>query len=274
MRLPLPILRATMRWAVRPIYGPPVPITFQRWYGDLLAGPLRVPSSVVVTDVVLGGVPARRYVGPRGAEDAAVLWAHGGAFITGSYATTGSFAAHLALAAEVPVYLPNYRLAPEHPFPAAVDDLVAAAACVPERRLALGGDSAGGCLALLSAARIEPIALALVSPMVDLTLQSGESWTGSDPLIRASWGRLGVRSMFPSGLPEVPDPTVPAVIHVAEHERLRPEGEALAARIGAELVVIDRAWHDIHLQAGLLAEAARAVEALGASVVRLLATSA
>ncbi len=270
MRLPAAVVSATLRFTVRPVYGPPVPVRFQRWYGDQMARLQRVPSTVRVTDVRLGLRPARRYAGPGARADAAVLWVHGGAFMTGSYATHGSFAAHLALASGVPVYLLDYRLAPEHPAASAVEDVVAASVLVPEGRLVLGGDSAGGALALLAAPDVACDGLALVSPMVDLTRSTASLFTGKDILIRSSWGRMGIAAAFPNGLPEVHDPGLPTVVHVADVERLRAEGEALAHRVGAEVVVVDGGWHDIHLQAGIVSRAHVAVERLGASVAAML----
>ncbi len=264
------MVRALMRYLVRPLYGPPVPIRVQRRVGDLL-GHVQPPlRGVTTTDVVLGGRPARRYAAAGSRVDAAVLWVHGGAFITGSYATHGSFAGHLSGATGLPVYLLDYRLAPEHRHPAAVDDVVAALPLVPEGRVVLGGDSAGGCLALLATGQVEVAGLALVSPLVDLTLDSGRRWTGDDPLIRVAWGELGVAAMFDVH-PVIPGAVdAPVVVHVAEHERLRPEGEALAKALSAELVVVADGWHDIHLQAGALTVARAAVGQLGASIRGML----
>lgn len=270
MRYPLPVVRAVMRWVVRPIYGPPVPIRVQRRIGDLLAVGQPHLRGVRTTDVVLGGRPARRYAAPGSRADAAVLWVHGGAFVTGSYATHGSFAGHLSGAAGVPVYLLDYRLAPEHRHPAALDDVVAALPLVPEGRVVLGGDSAGGCLALLASSAVEVDGLALVSPLLDLTLESGRRWEGDEALIRIAWTACGVAAMFDE-LPAMPDHVdAPVVVHVAEHERLRPEGEALAGALGAELVVVPGGWHDIHLQAGAVRVAAEAVSQLGASIAGML----
>lgn len=276
MRVPLAVQRASMRWLVRPVYGPPLPVAAQRRLGDLMGRVQPHPRGVTASDVRLGGRPARRYV-PAGARtDAAVLWLHGGAFMTGSDRTHGSFAAHLAREVGAPVYLLDYRLAPEHPHPAAVEDVEAAFALVPEPHVVLGGDSAGGCLALLAAlgGTTRPAGLALVSPVVDLTLASSRAWTGDDALVRSSWVEQGVAAMFGADRPDLLAADLsglpPAVLHVAEHERLRPEGEVLAGRLGAELVTVPDGWHDIHLQAGLVREAATAVAQLGGAIRRFL----
>jgi monoterpene epsilon-lactone hydrolase len=269
MRLPLKVVAGVQRRIARPVFGDRVPIAVQRRVADGLMAAVRVPRGVPVQDVVLAGRPTRRY---GGTGSRAILWAHGGAFITGSYRTHGPFAARLALATGCPVYLVDYRLAPEHPHPAALHDVLGALDLVPEPTVLLGGDSAGGALALLAAAATtRPLAgLALVSPMVDLTLASSSAWEGEDVLIQPSWGQLGLASMFGGNLPEIVDPTVPTIVHVAEHERLRPEGEALAARIGAETYLVPDGWHDIHLQAGVVTVGDRALQVLADSISGLL----
>ncbi len=273
MRVPLPVVRTVLQLTVRPVCGPQVPIGLQRRYLDLMSSRTPLAKGVTATDVNLGGRPARRYAGPGASTEAAVLWAHGGAFITGSYATHGAFAAHLAAAVGAPVYLLDYRLAPEHQHPAAVDDLVAALPLIPEKRVVLGGDSAGGTLALLTADRSpRPLSgVAVVSPVVDLTGELRDAYDGKDALIRSAWGKMGIAAMFGSARFPMPIPTVPTVVHVSEHERLRPEGEKLAADAGAELVVIPEAWHDIHLQAGLVRRGDEALAQLATSIRAFLA---
>ena len=259
--------RLVMKYGIRPVYGPPMPIGLQRTLGDVAGRLQRIPRGVKVTEVRLGDRKARRYA-VDGAPDAAVLWLHGGAFITGSTWTHGSLCAHLAQESGLPVYLLDYRLAPEHQHPAAVDDAVAALKLVPESRVVLGGDSAGGSLALLAADRgVRDLAgIALVSPLIDLSHETARKYQGQEVLVRDDWTAQGVLAMFGTSLPDVPDPTVPLVVHVAEHERLREEGEQLARRTGAELVCVPGGWHDIHLQAGLVPAAKKAVKQLGASI--------
>ena len=111
------------------------------------------------------------------------LYLHGGAFVMGGLNSHRDLAAQLARRAQIRLLMVDYRLAPEHPFPAALDDALAVyrallAQGIPAQRLLLGGDSAGGNLALGTAQAIQaqglplPAALVLFSPWLDLTGQS------------------------------------------------------------------------------------------------------
>lgn len=279
MTLPLPVVRAVISATLRPLLGPPVPLRFQRAAVDALSRGNRLRPGTTTTPVVLGGCPAVR-VSADGADRGAVLWAHGGAFITGSPVQARSFASHLSAAAGAPVYLLDYRLAPEHNYRDQVTDLQRALLDVPTEQVVLGGDSAGGCLALLAA--LDPsrrlAGLALISPVVDLTLVSSAAWTGKELVVRNAWARRGVEAAFGDDRPDLVGADVsglpPTVIHVSGEERLRPEGEALAARIpGAELVLLLGLWHDVHMQCGLLKESESATAQLGRSIASFLNSS-
>lgn len=148
----------------------------QRATWDATAGPL--PDGVVVTAVEMGGVPAERVRAPGAAEDAVVVHLHGGGYVIGSPRSHRAMAARLSAACGATVVVPEYRLAPEHAFPAAVHDAVsvleAAAAEVGPDRVAASGDSAGGGLALAAVASRGagapgPCALVCWSPWVDLS---------------------------------------------------------------------------------------------------------
>jgi acetyl esterase/lipase len=252
------LLRTALRLLARPVFGPPVPIAVQRAVFELLA--TGIPDRrVSVTRTTLGGRPAER-VRPEGSDPGRrVLLLHGGCFLTGSPRTHRAFASHLAAAAGCDVHVLDYRRAPEHRYPAAVDDAVAALDELGDGTSVVG-DSAGGAIALLLARRRRPAALALVSPVTDLTLESATRWTGDDPLIRTAWLQQGLHAFGAPAQqlrPQADGP--PLLVHVSEHERLRPEGE----RLGGEQVLLKGLWHDVHLQAALLPEAAEAVASMG-----------
>ncbi len=151
------------------------------------AGPLHpIPDDVRVTAVSADGVPAHWLDAPGADRDRVLLFLHGGGYRLGSLRSDGELAARLGRAAGMRVLFPEYRLAPEHPFPAAIDDVLAVwrwlhtGPGTAPRTAAVAGDSAGGGLtvALLTATRdaAEPEARAavLMSPTVDLT-SSGAS---------------------------------------------------------------------------------------------------
>jgi len=161
------------------------------------AGPIHpIPSDVTVTDTDAGGVPAHWLDAPGVDPHRCLLFLHGGGFQFGSLHSDGELAARLGRAAGMRVVFLDYRLAPEHPYPAALDDVRAAwrwlhtVGGFDTRALGVAGDSAGGGLAvsLLVASRDEgephPAAAALMSPTVDLT-SSGASMTdrvADDPI--------------------------------------------------------------------------------------------
>ena len=148
--------------------------------------PHPVPDDVLVTEVTAGGVPAHWLEAPGTQTDRVLIFLHGGGFEFGSVRSDGELAARLGRASGMRVLFPEYRLAPEHHFPAAIDDVVAAWRWLrndqrlPARSIAVAGDSAGGGLAvallvaLRDAGDALPAAAVLMSPTVDLT-SSGAS---------------------------------------------------------------------------------------------------
>src|ERR1700722_12541911 len=147
-----------------------------------------VPDDVLVEEVTAGGVPAHWLTAPGTDPGRVLLFLHGGGYELGSVRSDGELAARLGRASGMRVLFPEYRLAPEHPFPAAIDDVLAAwrwlrtGQGLNPASLAGAGDSAGGGRAggLLGAPRARgqprPAAPARMSPTVDLT-----SWGASMP---------------------------------------------------------------------------------------------
>jgi monoterpene epsilon-lactone hydrolase len=147
-----------------------------------------VPDDVLVTEVTAGGVPAHWLAAPGADTGRVLLFLHGGGYELGSLRSDGELAARLGRASGMRVLFPEYRLAPEHPFPAAIDDVLAAWRWLRTDQdlgassMAVAGDSAGGGLAvallvaLRDAGEALPAAATLMSPTVDLT-SSGASMT-------------------------------------------------------------------------------------------------
>jgi epsilon-lactone hydrolase len=147
-----------------------------------------IPDDVQVSEVIAGGVPAHWLAAPGTDTGRVLLFMHGGGYELGSLRSDGELAARLGRASGMRVLFPEYRLAPEHPFPAAIDDVLAVwrwlrtGQNLSARSIAVAGDSAGGGLAvaLLVAVRDAgealPAAAVLMSPTVDLT-SSGASMT-------------------------------------------------------------------------------------------------
>lgn len=166
----------------------------------------KLPSGVVVEPVRVGALPAE-WLRPAGARaDATVLYLHGGGYAIGSAKSHRHVAAAIAKAAGTPALLVDYRRAPEHPFPAAVEDAVASYRWLlgtghPSRRIVVAGDSAGGGLtvatlvALRDAGTALPAAGVCISPWVDLTCggASYQTKAASDPLVtREGVARMAV----------------------------------------------------------------------------------
>src|ERR1700761_903093 len=179
----------TLRGQQKAAASQPSPTLEQRRAAFAPAGRLHpLPDDVMVTDVTVGGVPAHWLAAPGGDTGRGLLFLHDGGYELGSLRSDGELAARLGRASGMRVLFPEYRLAPEHRFPAAIDDVRAVWRWLrtdqglSAESLAVVGDSAGGGLAvsLLVATRDagqpRPAAAVLMSPTVDLT-SSGASMT-------------------------------------------------------------------------------------------------
>ncbi len=146
-------------------------------------------GKVDMLNVDAGGVPAAWIIPPETLTGRVILYAHGGSYNSGSITSHIPLTGNIALAARSRLLSIDYRLAPEHPFPAALEDALSAyrwllSQNIDPHKIVLAGDSAGGglVLALLLALRDQglplPAAAACLSPWTDLTC-SGVSWTGN-----------------------------------------------------------------------------------------------
>jgi acetyl esterase/lipase len=243
------------------------------------------------------GVPAEWIEGPRSDRESVLLYLHGGGYAIGSIATHRGLAARIAQAAGIRALIIGYRLAPEHPFPAAVDDATAAyrflldQGIAPER-IAIGGDSAGGGLtfatlvALRDAGTPLPAAAVALSPWVDLE-GTGESMTtkaAADPLadprgLRRMAGLYlnGVDPKTPTASPLHADLSrlPPIYVQVGTAETLLDDAVRIAERarragVAVELEPFEDLIHVFQALAPFVPEALEAIEKLGAFLERHL----
>ncbi|WP_238010041.1 alpha/beta hydrolase [Dactylosporangium sp. AC04546] len=185
---------------------------------------------------VVSGRRIRRYLqGPD-----RIVFAHGGGFVLGDLDTHDAFCRRLAAATGHTVVAVDYRRAPEHPFPAGVDDVVAVVEheLADGGRVAVAGDSAGGFLAMQAALRFRErlSAQLLTCPLADLALAEpsvAEKGTGYTLEIRdlrewlTWWAPAGAASPLEADLTGLP----PALVVTAEHDPLRDGGDRYASRL-------------------------------------------
>jgi len=250
----------------------------------------RMPAGLLIEPCDIEGVTGE-WLRPGTVDgNGVVLYLHGGAYIFGSTITHRGIASSLAIASRCPVLTINYRLAPEHPFPAGLDD-----ACTVYRALlhthagsavAVAGDSAGGGLAVALALRIRdeglqsPAALALMSPWTDLTLSNPThaSKAHLDPyfpdsaLLKAAAQAYAAETPLshPHVSPQFADMSnlPPTLIHVGEFEALLDDARLLAQGMAtggsaATLTCYAGMWHVWQTLTGRFREADESIAALG-----------
>ena len=248
------------------------------------------PPEVKVERVSAPAAPAEWLRPPTAVAGRVVLYLHGGGYVIGSPRSHRHLAAAVATAGAANALLLDYRLAPEHPFPAAVNDAVAAYGWLLDQGIApghvvIGGDSAGGgltvatLLALRDAGRPLPAAGVCISPWVDLTCGGGSYQTKAeaDPIVnRASVGEMATAYLgatdprAPLASPLFADlrGLPPLLIHVGSDEVLLDDALQLAERaqqatVEATLEVWDRMIHVWHWFLPMLDEAQAAVDSIG-----------
>ncbi|WP_327090194.1 alpha/beta hydrolase [Nonomuraea sp. NBC_01738] len=220
------------------------------------------PDGVTVSETTLGGRPAVEFEVADPGSGRVVLFLHGGGYMIGSPRTHLALAGQLALRARTRLVSLDYRLAPEHPFPAAVEDGLAAYRELVERGedVVLAGDSAGGGLAIATLVTAReaglpmPAAVAVFSPWTDLTLSGAsiDGKDGADPIfVRADLEFYRTHYLgdqdpaAPTASPALADLTglPPLLVQAGSNEVLLDDAVALAARAGADGVDVTlRIW--------------------------------
>ncbi len=284
------ILRYNLRVFVKPLFYPGVPVSVLRYGLRVMATTTLVARDVHRDGLTVGGVPAERYRRTGGgAKDKVVLYFHGGGYCAGSPYTHRSLTTHLARASGATVLALDYRVAPEAPYPAAVNDALSAYRAlldegVSSDQIIIAGDSAGGGLSLACALAARnhdlPAAagLVLLSHWADITNSErphapGETlltWKGLDLAAQRYAGEQRAEPLASpllvdlSGLP-------PALIITGRDEILLADSQRLASALEdaggkADLHVYEGRWHFFPIHAGLLHDADHAIGQMAAFI--------
>ncbi|AKR56471.1 hypothetical protein XM25_11830 [Devosia sp. H5989] len=270
--------------------GEDVPLATARRNWEADAAKLELPEGAQFRPAIAGGVPAEWVEMPDANPRRVFLFLHGGGYNAGSPKTHRKLAAYLARATGMKVLLPDYRLAPEHPFPAAVKDALLAFGWLLSEGfkpsdIVVGGDSAGGglalsmLLALREAGAEMPRAAVLLAPWTDLTVSSPsyERLRENDPIINPE--RLRRAGEWYAGRRDPRDPMAspmfadlaglpPMLIHAGGGEVMVDDSTLFAERAQAAgckvtLKVWPELWHVFHHAVPDVPEANDAIAEIG-----------
>lgn len=265
------------------------PADMRAWF-EAINAQTPIPDGAMIERVSSGPVGGDLIRYPNSNDKCLIIHFHGGGFLFGSSRSHRVVAANLARASGVAVLAADYRLAPEHPAPAAHDDALAVYKWALEQGFApsaicLSGDSAGGNLTISTAMRARdeglpiPGALVMMSPALDFTGQSASFRTVTDaPLLTPQLVELFKHAYFGASVPTSPYlaplngdlSELPAtLIHVGSWELLRDDSVQLAERLRqagvfAELKVWDGMCHSWQLFAPMLDEGMASIEEVAA----------
>ncbi|MCP8465734.1 alpha/beta hydrolase [Pseudomonas sp. ZM23] len=279
-------LRGVLNLLFRGLMGPQLPVKAQRALLRALTAATLAPRGVHREAATLGGLPCEVWRPTVGGAGKVILYLHGGAYLIGSPATHRAITASLARRCAAEVWVVDYRLAPEHRFPAQRDDAVAAYRALLDKGIAaeaitIAGDSAGGHLTLQLALQAKalglpaPGALVTFSPVTDLTAAHLHVPAAGDPMITRAWIDSAMEMFCPEGLARDDaqlsplyaelEGLPPLLIQVGEDELLRNDSLrfAEAARRQGVTVKLQRypgCWHVFQAHAGVLDVADRALQ--------------
>jgi acetyl esterase/lipase len=326
VRVPLALVRAGARQVTGRVLNPRLPWEVQRRRLDRLVGPWPLPRGTSVTKTTWNGVPAEvvtadragRRTRPGGTGQATgsasgtasgtaavtVVHFHGGGYCVGSPAEARDWAAHLTARTGCRVVLPEYRLAPEHPYPAAVEDARAVVSAVLREAapgtVVVSGDSAGGGLALgvaltlpstthgtTDGAVLRLAGCILQSAWLDLTADWTElpELARRDVVLSPAWLEACAQAYVPTGDRAHPmvsplyanlDGLPPLLIQCGSDDLVAPDSEKLATRAEAAGVDVTYSrwpglWHDFTLQPDITAAADSALDEAVGFVARVSA---
>lgn len=287
------LLRALLRYYIAPQFRRAgISVTAHRRAMDGLVKFSQVPPETQIEPVRIDDFDAEWVSGPSAAEDRAVCYLHGGGGVMGSPRHYRDLAARISVACGMRVLVPDYRLAPEHPYPAGLEDVVRAYGWLLDggmrpSHIVMGGDSAGGALTLQALLKLRdggeplPAAAFFMSPLTDWLNFDGESFitrAKADPWLSEEFCRLMSAyyvadadrddpllvpiAMDLAGLPSM-------LVQVGDDEVLLSDATRLAQRarqagVRVILSVWPRMWHVFQGSASSLPEGREAIAQIGA----------
>ncbi len=282
-------LRGFLRVAFKPLIGPPFGLAIQRAWVNATAFSMPGRSGVDREWNHASGVAVEITTPKADKSKGVILYVHGGAFCLASPKTHRSVTSHLAFESGMAVWTPDYRLAPEFPYPAALEDVATVyhhliSTGITPAQIVLAGDSAGATLALALAIQLReaqqnmPACLVLISPVTDPDLSGPtmHSRSSADPMIQPGWLQQGLRwYACPAGTAtHVPLATplqgLPAMlIQVGDQELLLSDSTRLAQHavqcgVDCSIEIYLKRWHVFHLQSFYLRSSVLAIRSMAA----------
>ena len=247
-----------------------------------------LPRGTSMVSTTADGVPVEWLIPSHISSESVILYLHGGGWTIGWYNSHRWMVSYIGQAATSRALAVDYRLAPENPFPAALDDCVTAynwllKTGIAPQNIVIAGDSAGANLTLATllylreAGQPLPVAAVCISPITDLKATGESFWTKKDPMVTAKFVLDMVRYYAGDRDPHLPllSPHYgdlrglpPLLIHVGQDEILLSDATRLAdnahaAGVDVQLDIWPKMWHVWHIFVPYLPEAQDAVKAIG-----------
>lgn len=279
------LVKTMIRFQARKAYAGGFNLGGWRAFMKGLGASAKIPKEISVEVVDLGGIRSLHFYPRNPLKKCAAVYFHGGLYIGGGPRDYRELVARISYAGNCHIYAVDYRIAPENPFPAAVEDARDAFAHTTgiHGRTAVIGDSAGAGLALAVMRGDSefnlPVAGVLLSPMVDLTLSGSsiEERAGRDPLFRRQALESAIHMYLGDHSRKDPDASPlfadlsgypPLQIHIGTEEMLFDDARRLVenakrAGVEADLYEWDDMFHDFQLAARILKEGRESVSLIG-----------
>lgn len=285
--------RILTKYLVAPKFNPNKTIDEARRGMESLTKLASLPSKTKVEKITFNSISAEWICANEAHDDRVILYLHGGGYNICSPNTHRELAAHISMASGAKVLLPDYRLAPEQPFPSALEDATSAYRWLLDtgltsENIAIAGDSAGGGLSIATSISLRdagepsPASIACISPWTDLEMSGNSINTHAeiDPMLNLQSMKIMASNYIGEGDPRSPliSPIYadlkgisPLLIHVGSDEMLLDDSKRIAekaksAGVDVTLKIYDQMWHAFHLNARLMPEAKNAIEALGSFI--------